>query len=297
MRILVPILCLALALGPLHPLQAQTDRRETLLRLLNQERDRAGAPPLRRSPEVGRVAQQRAEAISRQGSLQYLTGRGEVMEQLRRAGYQAQEWAENRTSTTADPATLIRRWKEKDPAAFRRLMDPAYRDLGIGLSSLGDSPLYVFLSAVPRSEVFARETAGLRDLARVRAGMLEQVNAVRRRAGLRTLGRDTVLDQAAQGHAADMLARSYFAHDSPSGTTVRERARAAGYNWGAIGENIAEGQLSLDEVMETWMNSPGHRKNILSSNFTELGVGLVLGRNDKTGEYRVIWVQNFGRPR
>ena len=292
-RILL-ILCLTLALGPL---QAQTDdRRETLLRLLNQERDRAGSPPLRLSPELGRVSQERAEEVSRQGTLRYLSKSGEMQERLRRAGYQAQEWAENRTSTTSDAATLIRRWRERDPVAFRRLMDPAYLDLGIGLSRLGDSSLYVFLYAVPRGEVFARETAGLRDLARVRAGILERVNAVRRRERLKPLSQDHLLDQAAQDHAEDMLARSYFEHRSPEGTTVRERSRAARYYWAVIGENIAEGQTSLDEVMETWMNSPGHRKNILSPNFTELGVGLALGRGGD-GEYRAVWVQNFGRPR
>ncbi len=298
MRTRIPlILCFALALGPLHAQTPQADdRRETLLRLLNQERARDGAPPLLLSPELGRVAQQRAEEVSRQGSLRYLSQSGEMQERLRQAGYQAQEWAENRTSTTADAGTLIRRWRERDPTAFRRLMDPAYRDLGIGLSRLGDSPLYVFLYAVPRGEVFARETAGLRDLAKVRAGMLERVNAIRKRERLKPLSQDHALDQAAQGHAEDMLARSYFEHRSPEGTTVRERSKAARYYWAVIGENIAEGQTSLDEVMETWMNSPGHRKNILSPNFTELGVGLALGRGGD-GKYRAVWVQNFGRPR
>jgi uncharacterized protein YkwD len=93
-----------------------------------------------------------------------------------------------------------------------------------------------------------------------------------------------------------MLKRGYFDHRSPAGTTVRERSRAAGYNWAAIGENIAFGQTSVDEVVETWLESPGHRKNILSPNFTELGIGLALGRGPD-GKYQVLWVQNFGAPR
>ena len=76
---------------------------------------------------------------------------------------------------------------------------------------------------------------------------------------------------------------------------MRERARAAGYDWRAIGENIAEGQLSVAEVMETWMNSPGHRRNILEKGFKELGVGLALGRSGDG--YQVEWVQTFGTPR
>jgi len=74
---------------------------------------------------------------------------------------------------------------------------------------------------------------------------------------------------------------------------VRERSTAAGYEWKTIGENIAEGQFSVDEVMRTWMNSPAHRKNILNPSFTDLGVGLVASRG-KDGKYRVAWVQNFG---
>jgi uncharacterized protein YkwD len=92
-----------------------------------------------------------------------------------------------------------------------------------------------------------------------------------------------------------MLRRGYFEHKSPDGTTVRERSKAAGYNWRSIGENIAEGQLSVAEVVDTWMNSPGHRRNLLDPGFRELGVGLALGNG--RGGYRVLWVQNFGTPR
>ena len=89
-----------------------------------------------------------------------------------------------------------------------------------------------------------------------------------------------------------MLARAYFAHESPEGKTVRERSRDAGYDWRAIGENIAEGQLSVAEVMDTWMHSPGHRRNILDRDFRELGVGLALGRSGDG--WQVEWVQTFG---
>jgi len=122
--------------------------------------------------------------------------------------------------------------------------------------------------------------------------MLARVNAERRKAGVPALKSNPKLDAAAQRHAGDMLARAYFAHESPEGKTVRERARAAGYDWRAIGENIAEGQLSVAEVMETWMNSPGHRRNILDKGFKELGVGLALGRSGDG--YQVEWVQAFG---
>jgi uncharacterized protein YkwD len=162
------------------------------------------------------------------------------------------------------------------------------------------TPLYCFLFAVPEGEFFIRATAPLRDLGRVRAAMLAEVNARRRKAGAPALRLSPALDKAAQGHAEDMLAHGYFAHQSPSGnspsTSVRERAHEAGFDWRAIGENIAEGQFSVAQVMEGWMNSPEHRRNILDPAYTELGTGLVTAKG-KDGRYRVIWVQNFGAPK
>jgi uncharacterized protein YkwD len=147
----------------------------------------------------------------------------------------------------------------------------------------------LFLLALPVSGDARQE------LLRIREEMLASVNAARKQARLRPLKPDPRLDKAAQAHAEDMLARGYFDHRSPAGTTVRERATAAGYGWLAIGENIAFGQNSVDEVMRTWLVSPGHRKNILTPQFTGLGAGLALGL-DPNGKYQVYWVQTFGAP-
>src|SRR5262249_41378569 len=152
---------------------------------------------------------------------------------------------------------------------------------------------YTLLFAVPERDYYAERTAGLKDLAAVRRAVLERVNA-ERRAGRRPLTADPRLDEAAQRHAQDMLGRGYFAHESPEGKTVRQRALAAGYKWRAIGENIAEGQLAVEEVMKSWMASPHHRDNILSRDFTQMGLGVALGESQKG--FRVVWVQTFGRP-
>ncbi|HYG63048.1 MAG TPA: CAP domain-containing protein [Thermoanaerobaculia bacterium] len=292
-RSLLSVLALLL---PLTAAAQTGDVRPELLRLINQERARVGAPPMRLSTPLGRAAQEHAGEIAGSGTFRLPGGSDKaMMARIERVGYEAAEWAENVTHTTAGPQELMRDWKREAPNSYRQLMDPAFVDLGIGVSRLKGMPLYTLLFAVPRGEQFARATAGLRDAERVRAAILREVNEVRRREGLRPLVLDPLLNQAAQKHAQDMLARSYFAHESPSGTTVRERSRAQGYAWRSIGENIAEGQTTVDEVMQTWMDSPGHRKNILSPKFTELGVGLVVG--GRAGAYRVLWVQNFGSPR
>jgi uncharacterized protein YkwD len=92
-----------------------------------------------------------------------------------------------------------------------------------------------------------------------------------------------------------MLKRSFYGHNSPEGGTVRERAIAAGYRLTSVGENVASGQPTIEEVMDGWMASDRHRDNVLSKVFTEAGFGLAIGKN-RSG-YQMIWVQVFGRPR
>jgi uncharacterized protein YkwD len=294
MRSLPLFLLLALALALRSG--AEGDPRGEILRLLNAERQRVGAPPLRLSPELTRAAQAHADEIAARGSLKLRAGSTEEMrERLKRADYQAHAWTEGLVSSSGDLEGVLRNIRQGDPETWRKLLAPESRELGVGVARLGRTPLYALLVAEPEGDWFARGTAGIRDLGRVRAEMLAKVNAERKKAGVPPLRPSSRLDQAAQRHAQDMLARHYFAHESPEGETVRERARAAGYDWVAIGENIAEGQLSVDEVMDTWMHSPPHRRNILARDFKELGVGLALGRSG--GEWQVEWVQAFGARR
>ena len=295
-RKLVPLLLAALGLAT-QPALSQSEVaqvRQELMRLINAERSRAGSPPLHLDGALTRAAQQHAEEISRRGTLR--AGSSEEMQKrLVQVGYHAHEWTENLTQSGSELDDVLAYWKRRNPSTFRDLMDPQYRDIGLGVSSLEGVPLYSFLFAVPQGDYFARETAGIRDLDIVSREMLAQVNAARKRAGLKPLRLSSVLAKAAQRHAEDMLSRGYFAHRSPSGTTVRERSKAAGYDWRAVGENIAFGQTSVNEVVTTWLESPGHRKNILSPNFSELGLGLAMGRG-QDGKYQVYWVQNFGTP-
>lgn len=128
-------------------------------------------------------------------------------------------------------------------------------------------------------------TAGATDADRI----LELVNQERTSRGLSALTRNTQLDAAADGHAADMHDKSFFAHTGSDGSSVGDRATAAGFMWTRIGENIGEGDVTAEKMMELWMNSDGHRANILDADFTLLGVG-----TDERGTK--LWVQVFGTP-
>ncbi|GAB3274138.1 CAP domain-containing protein [Kineosporia babensis] len=132
-------------------------------------------------------------------------------------------------------------------------------------------------------------------LAQYQAKVLELTNAERKKAGCNVaLTANAALTKSAQGHAEDMLKNNYFSHDSQDGTSPFERMTAAGYTWAGAAENIAAGQSSPEAVMKGWMNSAGHKANILNCGLTELGVGYAAGSGAAYGQY---WVQNFGSPR
>ncbi|MFE0172182.1 sigma-70 family RNA polymerase sigma factor [Streptomyces sp. NPDC059002] len=124
------------------------------------------------------------------------------------------------------------------------------------------------------------------------SGTAEQVvalvNTERSKAGCGPVRSNAELASAAQKHSADMAARDYFDHTSPDGTDPGDRITAAGYRWSTYGENIARGQQTPASVMDSWMNSPGHRANILNCDFKELGVGI---HNGSGGPW---WTQAFG---
>jgi len=127
--------------------------------------------------------------------------------------------------------------------------------------------------------------------------VVEMVNIEREKVGLPPLKRIESLDQAARFHAKDMAADAYFNHDSYDRTqsglvfacSWSNRISRFYSNYGWLGENIAAGFGTPDSVMSAWMDSDGHRSNILSQNFTEYGVGYASG-----GPYGSYWVQDFG---
>jgi RNA polymerase sigma factor (sigma-70 family) len=114
------------------------------------------------------------------------------------------------------------------------------------------------------------------------------VNKERAAAGCGALTEDPQLEKAAQGHSDDMAARNFFDHTNPDGADPGQRITAAGYRWSTYGENIAQGQQTPEAVMESWMNSPGHRANILNCSFKDIGVGV---HNGSGGPW---WTQDFG---
>jgi uncharacterized protein YkwD len=121
--------------------------------------------------------------------------------------------------------------------------------------------------------------------------VLSLTNVERAKVGCKALSEDSRLTKAAQDHSADMAAKNYFSHDSQDGRSPFDRMKDVGYSFSAAAENIAMGQQTPASVMDAWMNSPGHKANILNCTYTELGVGYAVNKSGAP-----YWTQDFGKP-
>lgn len=134
------------------------------------------------------------------------------------------------------------------------------------------------------------------------ADMVREVNAARGQArscggvakpAVAALAWNNALFAAASGHSQDMAQRNFFDHINLDGRTPGQRAASAGYNFAALGENIAAGQRTVSEVMAGWMASPGHCNNIMSGPYTDIAVACV---STTRFEYPSYWTMVLAKP-
>jgi uncharacterized protein YkwD len=127
-------------------------------------------------------------------------------------------------------------------------------------------------------------------------GILAYTNAERIKIGLPAYTSNTLLSRAAARKMTDLFARQYFAHVAPTGEDVSVLVKDTGYTYLVVGENLALGDFASSKALVTaWMNSPGHKANILSKAFTEIGIAA--GESNYKGRKVWIGVQSFGLPR
>jgi uncharacterized YkwD family protein len=133
---------------------------------------------------------------------------------------------------------------------------------------------------VPQQPAAPQQSA---DASQVAQQVLDLVNQERSKAGLSALSMNSSLSKMATDKAVDMINNNYFDHQSPTYGSPFDMMKTYGITYNAAGENIAKGQTSASEVMSQWMNSPGHRANILNGNYNQIGIGY----------YNSAWVQEF----
>ena len=258
-----------------------------LVRLINDARSRKGLPPLAPEPKLTSAALAHSRVMGRTGCLAFDCAGMSVDRRIARTGYR---YGESRTYIGAgyDNAGAALAAMMARKSGREMVLDPAFRHVGVGYAFAGGSRYRHYWTIS-----FAAPANG--DLSALAAEVLRLTNAERRKRGLPALAPNRNLMKSAQSHA-DFMARSdCFAHRCPKEPALDQRARNAGYGYRAVAENIAAGAPTPEAVVAGWMESPGHRANILHPKMREIGIGYVLLNEDGGDEtYRHYWVQNFG---
>jgi len=242
------------------------------------------AQPLHRNPLLDRAAQQWAAGLSPAAA-------------AARSGYQSETTSALHITGPDDSTISTLRRSNCRTVSDRRLRD-------IGVYHRGLDTWLVLASAhapMPASSHSPMPASSRAPVLATRA--LELVNEVRARGtrcGEHSFGPappvrlSVTLDDVAYGHAADMARHGYFEHEDLSGRSPAERVKAVGYREKLVGENIAYGPNSAEEVVRGWLDSPGHCENIMDPRFAEMGIAYAPGQASRRGLY---WVQLLAAPR
>ncbi|MBK6009544.1 CAP domain-containing protein [Streptomyces sp. MBT53] len=252
------------------------------LALVNSARAKAGSPPIALDSRLVSAAQAHVSDMAAAGHLSTESRDGaSVYQRVIHAGYAYLTVGEHLVSGPRTPAEFVD-YCLRTEQARRTLLerDVTHAGLAQAVSPHSGDVYWTALWAKPLTAA---------DLAQTARDVVELTNRERTRAGLSPLAVDPLLAAAAQAHSTDMVARAFYSHTSPDGSQPWDRAAAAGSRRRTIGENIACGQRSPAEVVEGWMNSPGHRANILKPDFTHIGIGFAGG-----GQMGTYWTQLFG---
>lgn len=124
--------------------------------------------------------------------------------------------------------------------------------------------------------------------------LLSEINKIRQENHLQSLSPNPQLTAAAQAKANDMVAQNYWSHNSPSGETPWDFIRQSGYLYQSAGENLARG-FDNTQAVEAWLKSPGHRRNILASKYTQTGFGYAVYYQN--GQQIPLIVEMFASPK
>ncbi|HZY18915.1 MAG TPA: CAP domain-containing protein [Ramlibacter sp.] len=237
----------------------------------------AGAPALRAQPRLDDAAARVAQGSPLQAALQS-------------SGYRARRSFQWALGGYASPQAVGQALVQKHCGT---LGDPQLTEAGV----LRRGTAYWIVGAAP-FEPPPQAQAG--EVAQQVLALVNQARAQARRCGSRSfaaapaLSLDAALTKAAAAHAESMARYGYMEHTGRDGSTPADRATRAGYPWRSIGENVAMGQTTPQQVVQQWLTSPPHCANIMEPRFTQMGVAFSV---HPTSEGGIYWAQTFGLPR
>lgn len=230
-------------------------------------------------------AQRRLDAAARR-----LIRGGRLGDALKAVEYRALHSSSLQISNAGDDADAARALARR---SCDQLLDAEIREIGVARRG---KDIWIILAAPFAAPV-------LEDAGDVRQRVLSLANDARarsRRCGSKPfsaappLRLAEALNKAALAHSRDMAEHSNMAHEGSDGSTPAQRVTRTRYKWRVVGENVAAGPTTPDEVMQGWLASPHHCENLMDPRFTELGVGFVFDPRSESGVY---WTQVFAVPR
>lgn len=280
MRLLFLPIAAALLLGAAAGPPPQ-DAAEALLETLDRSRREAGAGPLRREPVLDRIAAARAAEVAGKPEAGRFDPRSPVESALKAAGVRrwlrASEHLQWLSGYSDVAAAVAASWR-KNPTAWASAMERGWNAAGAATVTAADGAVVVLVLLVERETIPA-------DLEALEAATVAAVDAVREREGLGPLVPDPRAVEAARAHSRDMARGRFLAHDSPTRGSFVTRLNAAAVAHLKAAENVGKILRETDPVraaVDGWMDSPGHRANILTPAYDRTGVGIAV---DDEGAY------------
>lgn len=289
---------------PSKPKTTPEEAAAELVRLVNAERAKAGLKALETMDGLTKAAKLRAKDLSG-GYIETRSDNSDWTSVLELSGVEA-EYADESivVGKGTDTAAVALEVVLSTPNAKAALLNKEYTHLGVGyvheengygglqdfwslmyiIKSSGKAPAETPSQPEPTPETPAPSGT---DLQSMRQGVLELVNAARAENGKSPLSLNSALCDVAQLRADETV--QSFSHTRPNGTSCFTAIDEAGISYRTVGENIAAGQATPASVMDSWMNSEGHRANILNGDFTSIGIGYVKAPSG----YGHYWVQMF----
>nr|XP_018916126.1 PREDICTED: uncharacterized protein LOC109043392 [Bemisia tabaci]XP_018916127.1 PREDICTED: uncharacterized protein LOC109043392 [Bemisia tabaci]XP_018916129.1 PREDICTED: uncharacterized protein LOC109043392 [Bemisia tabaci] len=261
---------------PQHP--AQMARR--VIQLVNAERAANGLQPLAENQKLDMLATTKSRDMRDNGLKSPAVRNSQDM--MTEVGIRWLSTGENMAAGPRTPEQVMNLWMNS-PGNREHILNPKFAEIGVGYVEGDPSGPYW-------TQMLLRQATSINP-AECRRRVVELVNIERRKAGLAPLKENRTVSKLATMKSADMRDLDYVEHESPTYGGVSKMMTTYGVNWQGAGENIAAGQDTPEEVMDGWMNSPGHRKNIMSPLFTEIGVGYEEG-----GRLHKYWTQMFLKP-
>jgi uncharacterized protein YkwD len=272
------LVCVAVLLGVLSTIETARADAVSAVQVLREGGCGGVLPPARplnRSALLDRAAEQWATGSS-------------PAEAVKRSGYEADITTSLRISGTDSASVQLLK-----TSGCRALANQALHDIGVYRRGLDTWIMLASRYVSPPSSqgpILAARALQLVNEARARGARCGE----RSFAPAPPVKLSGTLGTVAFGHAADMAQHNYFEHEDLSGRSPAERVRAAGYAEKLVGENIAYGPKSAEEVVQGWLDSPGHCENIMDPRFAEMGIAFAAGHSSKRGLY---WVQLLVAPK